>query len=183
MFDDFTYRFVDVPGYQDLGKAVYNKMPKSLYQRHGFWTIPVAVLAHIAGFKQAVELFGKWEDIYQIALVSMLPGKHVDEFPIHTDMGHAQALALNFPVYNCDKVYTGFYKSKEMLEDLEIVKTPAALLDIYPTHLMEEFDRYYLTQPAIINTSVPHTVVNLTDDIRLAVSVRWETDILAQTIN
>lgn len=179
MHQVFTYRFVDVPGYQDLTKLIYKKLPQTLYTKHGFWTVPKAFFNSIPNCKQTVEKFGSWNDISQIALVSSLP---TDEFPIHTDLGHTQAFALNFPLYNCDEVYTAFYKSTKQLQDLPVEVTPDAILDIYPTESMVEIDRYYLTQPVIINTSIPHNVINRTSDIRLAITIRWATEVLHENL-
>ncbi len=186
MIKTFTYTHVDVPGYQDFAKSIYNRVPKSFYnQKHGFWMLPQELLVAVPGFKQAIEKFGKWENLEQIALIVNHPNRTLDEFPIHTDLANLAPLALNLPVHNCHdpNIYTAFYQPIRELAKDEInfgSTTDAKLYAVYPEQLMQEVDRYYLTKPVIMNTLHPHTVINPTQQLRLALTIRWVDDCLQE---
>ena len=107
---DFTHQFINIPGYQEITLEIYKKIPNDFYKQHGFIGVNTKFFSNIIGFREMVETFGPWQNVSQIALVNILPDKHIDEFAIHTDVGHKQKLALNLPVYNCNDVYTAFYK-------------------------------------------------------------------------
>jgi hypothetical protein len=186
MITNFTYCHVDIPDYQKFSQEIFKRVPKSFYEKkHGFWMLPNILFQVIPGFKAAIEKFGKWENLEQIALIVNHPNRTLEEFPIHQDLANLAPLALNLPVYNCDdtNIYTGFYKPIRELDKSEITHgstTDAKLYAVYPEHLMKEVDRYYLTKPVIMNTLYPHTVVNPTNHLRLGLTIRWVDDCLEE---
>ena len=84
-------------------------------------------------------------------------GSKANKRPIHIDAGRRKA--LNIPILNCDIISTTYFYDQpspfrnriEPIQEYQISIVHRVLV------LMDEFS---LTNPTIINTSIPHSVVN-----------------------
>ena len=99
----------------------------------------------------------------------------------HTDLRpEDKNFALNFPVVNCEQTYTCMYKlikGKEIIiNDTSIAGGDADYKVFSPDSTFDEVAKFYLTQPTLFNTNVPHQVYNNTDKDRLSLSLRFESN-------
>lgn len=91
------------------------------------------------------------------------------------------SLGLNFPIENCENTYTAFYAPKNgQVNITKVIKRPdkpqwGVYRELDAEDLLE-IDRYWLTKPILINTSVPHNVVNNSGKTRVAITVRLNPD-------
>ena len=90
-------------------------------------------------------------------------------------------LGFNFPLENCDNTYTCFYKTKtnDITVNQTIDRPDKPHFGVYrriDSDDLVEIDRYYLNKPILINTSVPHRVVNENLTERVAITIRINPD-------
>lgn len=84
--------------------------------------------------------------------------------------------AINIPLINCAETYTSFYRYLSgPIKKMHFERDKITYV-YYGDANLEEIDRYHLTGPIILNTSVPHSVVNDTSNLRFALSFRFEVD-------
>ena len=116
-------------------------------------------------------------DLYGAAVIRALPFNKALNYP-HTDTPNLanQCVALNWPVFNCEKTYTAFYKLKEgaVPEPLELRN--GSRYTRYQYDMVEETHRIKLDKPAALRVDVLHSVINTTDDIRITISFRFKTN-------
>jgi hypothetical protein len=111
---------------------------------------------------------------YQYPFLSNLYGIYVTKqnyiTPIHIDAG--RKCALNIPISNTENSATCFYKTNDdiVLRNMGKKLYNAVLSDT------EEIFRFTLTSPALINTSIPHGVLDHGAELRIILSwsVVWE---------
>jgi hypothetical protein len=92
----------------------------------------------------------------------------------HTDT-QSLNLALNFPILNCDKSYTSFYKRLSG-EKLKRVLPNGIIYTSFINAEYEEIDRVTLDTATVLNTKVPHQVWVTSIGIRSAISFRFTQD-------
>lgn len=92
--------------------------------------------------------------------------------PIHIDA--KRKCALNIPIRNCEFSDTIWWKSIEE-EKLQYDYTKVAHI---VENSVEEIYRSTLSVPTLINTTIPHSVVNRGSGVRITISwgITWETD-------
>jgi hypothetical protein len=96
----------------------------------------------------------------------------------HIDSG-PQSLAINFPVQDCEHSTTNFYKPIGIDSEPVIIskKHPNGTEYFhYENVTWELLDSYCLDLPTLLNVHTPHKVDHYGDQIRLAVSIRFQTD-------
>jgi hypothetical protein len=109
----------------------------------------------------------------KIAIIITYAGLY-DTIP-HVD-AQINSLALNFPISNCEESDTIFYKTNTPL-DIEILTKPNGV--IYKSIKNKdwiELDRYTLDRATLINTHVPHKIINRGKNKRIALSIRFDPD-------
>lgn len=84
--------------------------------------------------------------------------------PVHVDS--ARNCALNFPIANTENSHTVFYKTINELSSKEI---PDRVYHLVDSDVTEVF-RFTLTRPTLINTKVPHGVLDSGDKKRIILS-------------
>lgn len=106
-------------------------------------------------------------DIDSIAIHIIQPNHSV---PIHTDIGN-YIYSLNIPIQHCVGTEMIYYKTDS---DPIVVRTISndSTYNRYISVNCVPFDRVSLTQPYIVDVSVPHNVINPTPNIRIALLVR-----------
>lgn len=94
-------------------------------------------------------------------------GGKANHWPIHIDAGRRSA--LNIPILNCDmQSITYFYDEPSLFKNrLEVV--PEYQISIVHGDL-KQLDRFSLTVPTLINTSIPHAVHNNGSGYRVIMS-------------
>ena len=103
-------------------------------------------------------------------LIQAHPWAGLNNGGIHTDPNDTK-LAINIPLENCEDSITSFWESS----------IPPMLHQTPNKHSYEYYDQNYckkitefkLTKPVIFNTSIPHTVTNLSNKWRRAISLRF----------
>jgi hypothetical protein len=150
----------------------------------GFTKLSIPDLFH------AAPSLSKWFDTLGCAPISCYiirtpPGSskenaHVDNWvgkPVHEKtLDSKYALAINVPIKNTELTRTAFY---------EYIDGPVKNLEFgsfnivyryYGKANLKEIDSYSLTEPVILNTSIPHSVINPTDKDRFVLTFRFEVD-------
>lgn len=99
--------------------------------------------------------------------------------PVPPDQTH-WCLAFNFPIENCDDTFTAFYKCTgpdTIIHETILPKKPqyGTYRKLEKSQLVE-IDRYYLTRPVVINSSVPHNINNNDYSVRISLNVRLSPD-------
>lgn len=92
---------------------------------------------------------------------------------IHIDTGKS-ALAINIPLENCKDSTTSFWES---LIPPTPGKTPNGhTYSSYDKNFCKKITEYTLDGPILLNTSVPHEVINNSNKWRKAISLRFLDD-------
>lgn len=84
-------------------------------------------------------------------------GTMANEWPIHIDAGRRSA--LNIPILNCDIQSTTYFYDQPSPFKNRLEPMPQYQISIIHGDLAL-IDKFNLTNPTIINTSIPHSVVN-----------------------
>jgi hypothetical protein len=105
---------------------------------------------------------------------------HVDnwiENPVYTKSTISKyVLAINIPIKNTEGTYTAFYEYIDgPVKNMEFGQHNI-IYRYYGKATLKEIDRYALSKPVILNTTVPHSVINNTDKDRFALTFRFEKD-------
>lgn len=175
----FNYKFLELPKLNVIQRRVWNDWLHMDIDDDRFWPQDKKDWEHYTELVEAVETVMDWGKVWYVALVTVNPGSRL---PIHTDGGEndkRNPYALNIPIHNCDKTYTPFYR----LLDPDYKPKPTTTFsknDLYldyPEDQVEEVDRMYLTQPAYFRHQMIHSVINPTNQLRVALSVRFTEDI------
>ena len=102
--------------------------------------------------------------------------RHVDTlFDTSSQLLSTGILGINFGVFNIQDTFTAFYDYIDG-EILELTTNDKIPYRFYGKANLQEIDRYTLTRPVILNTSIPHSVHNPTNEIRIALSFRFAND-------
>lgn len=95
----------------------------------------------------------------------------------HIDlMDNNRNVALNFPISGCEGTCTKMYK---LIKGEQInVNLPdgTTYSKFSEDSEFKQVAQFYLTQPTFFNTSVPHQVFNDTNENRLSLSIRFESN-------
>lgn len=165
-FDEFTShlkRFVKATGFIEKGTffnpvgaaRVYDAIPslRDLFARHNI------------------------HDFHSMAVIRVLPASVAPNYP-HTDVMPSpdQKVAINWPVFNCEDTYTCFYEEKPTANP-QLVKLSNGLPykkysydDVIETH------RIKINKPVALRYDVLHAVVNETQQVRVTVSFRFNSN-------
>jgi hypothetical protein len=85
-------------------------------------------------------------------------------------------LAVNIPIKNTEGTYTNFYEYVDgPVKNMEFGRHNITYR-FYGKANLKEIDRYSLSKPVILNTTVPHSVINNTNKDRFALTFRFEKD-------
>lgn len=96
---------------------------------------------------------------------------------IHTDWRPTNfgcQLALNIPLINCDNSITSLWESDYVPETQ--YTTNGQPYNFYDPDRCNKVAEFKLTQPALFRTDLPHSVDNLSDKGRKAISIRFKID-------
>jgi len=138
-------------------------------------------------FNDECPLFLEWTKQHNIKTewvvgikVNAYNGQNQTKVP-HTDLRpEDKNFALNFPVKNCEQTYTCMYKlieGKEIIvNDTSIAGGDADYKIFSQDSKFEEIAKFYLNKPTLFNTNIPHQVYNDTNQDRLSLSLRFESN-------
>lgn len=112
--------------------------------------------------------------------VSTKENAHVDNWIENPNWNKSSVskylLAINIPVKNTEGTYTDFYEYIDgPVKNMEFERHDI-IYRYYGKANLKEIDRYSLSKPVILNTTVPHSVINNTDKDRFVLTFRFETD-------
>ena len=90
-------------------------------------------------------------------------------------------LALQIGLENVENSYTVLYKYLEgEIIQQNVINSNRPLINFpslnFKNAKMQEIDRYVADRPVLFNVTVPHTVINPTDFIRLLLTIRFDPD-------
>jgi hypothetical protein len=97
-----------------------------------------------------------------------------DSIP-HVD-AQVNCLALNFPIRNCDESETVFYTTKTPLETITLEKPNGVVYKSLKNKDWIEIEKYTLDSATLLNTHVPHKIINRGKNKRVALSIRFDPD-------
>jgi hypothetical protein len=100
----------------------------------------------------------------------------VDKSICDKESSNKYVLAINIPIKNTEGTYTAFYEYIDgPVQNMEFGRHDI-IYRYYGKANLNEIDRYALSKPVILNTTVPHSVINNTDKDRFALTFRFEKD-------
>lgn len=108
------------------------------------------------------------------AAIIITPSNFYTSIP-HID-AQVNSLALNFPIYNCLDTETIFYTTKTPLETVELKKPNGVIYNSLKNRDWVEIGRYTLDSATLINTHIPHKIVNRGQNQRVVMSIRFDPD-------
>lgn len=86
------------------------------------------------------------------------------------------SLALNFPIKNCENSETIFYSSNEPLEIVTLKKPNGVEYKSIKNKDWSEIGKYILDGATLLNTHVPHKIINRGSEKRIVMSIRFDPD-------
>lgn len=120
-------------------------------------------------------------DLLDTVLLSGSFGQQKEFCPIHIDAKDWQKLlySLNLPIIGCENSYTVFYKVNESegIENTTKVTSRYEGSVAFPDNSSIEIDRMLASQPAFINSSIPHRPVTHHSDLRIVISAKFSSKI------
>lgn len=105
-------------------------------------------------------------------------GEH--EFPIHVDSydWKVRCYGLNLPIINCEGTYTVWYDAEIEGEIFDKDNDPRHYARrIKPDTIATEIGRWDMSNPAWINTSIPHRPVSTHNKPRAVISARFRPEL------
>jgi hypothetical protein len=114
----------------------------------------------------------------KISIAVLIQASPLLKGTIHTDYQPKEdspKLALNIPLENCEDSITNMWSSKNKITQLYFTpnKSPH---HYYDPEACTKITEFRLTKPVLFNTTVPHSVDNMSDKWRRAISLRFESD-------
>jgi hypothetical protein len=94
--------------------------------------------------------------------------------PIHADYLKSK-LAINIPLENCENSVTRLWDVTDQITEFKYTPNKARYR-YYDPVLCKKITEFRLTEPVLFDTTVPHSVHNMSDKWRRAISLRFESD-------
>jgi hypothetical protein len=120
-------------------------------------------------FKTCVKRYGLENLITGIGIY-VQPPNHTA--PIHTDISDKFSWSFNIPLLNYHNTYTNFFKPIGTGNKIASTNNSSIHYTIYNNHECQLIDTLELTSPHIINTQIPHNIVNPNLQSRTILTVR-----------
>ena len=174
---------------QQVSKLISDSTDQEFQQKkhYTFLNMPPDFYKSIMPLVQAVETMRPWSDGSYLAIVKTVPG--IMDIHVDTDGGHiiqgkyvpafpVAKWAFHIPIANCEETYTCWYKLKPGRQArLALHPINKFFFNMYDLEDLDEVGRYYLHSAGLFNTSEIHRPVNNTDQDRVVLSVRFNTDL------
>jgi hypothetical protein len=93
----------------------------------------------------------------------------------HID-AQTNCLALNFPIKYCNESETIFYSTETPLETIILEKTNGVIYKSLKNKDWIEIEKYTLDSATLLNTHIPHKIINYGKNKRVALSIRFDPD-------
>ncbi len=157
------YKFIEFPNLDETRQEIIKNLPTIITKISGFRAFNSNKFNNYIFLKQGIEHFTSWSNVIRIAIITLAP-EIKKEMHIHIDYDKEYknffAYSLNIPVLNCDAEgsYSVWYKELKTIDDPEL----------------EEVGRMTLSKAAFFNTQIPHHGINLTNETRCVLSVRFK---------
>lgn len=114
--------------------------------------------SYLSSIKKKYPFLSSVFNVYQTA-----PSRSI---PLHIDS--KRNCALNIPIMNTEASYTVFYKHKDDTDNI-LKNVPERVYDLVESPVEETF-KFTLTNPALVNNSVPHKMLNFGNKTRIIIS-------------
>lgn len=108
-----------------------------------------------------------------IASTKILPNTNIG---IHRDQ-NKNKFAMNFGILNYENSPILLYKIEEEKVVSRQIKNTSVFYDDFSESKIKLIDKIYLTNPVIWDTTIPHSIEHISNNIRMTLSVRFLTDI------
>lgn len=159
--DSFIWQHVDIDDQLSLEKLQIEFLNKSSIVQYFYNPL-----------KLNIKEFLGLEITHGVLIVAAAHRRH----SIHTDYrADNLKLALNIPLKNCENSLTEIWESLGPLPKYFVTATGIPYNHLNPTHC-KKITEFKLTSPVIFNTKMPHSVVNFSNEPRLAISLRFKED-------
>lgn len=108
------------------------------------------------------------------AAIIITKSNFYDSIP-HVD-AQVNSLALNFPIENCKETETIFYTTITPLETIVLKKPNGVVYKSIKNRDWVEIGKYTLDSTTLLNTHIPHKLINRGNNKRIALSIRFDPD-------
>jgi len=159
-----------LPAIQD---AVLERIPDYLFNETNLTYLENnrALFLGIPELEDLLSKLGVMDKVLTIAVNVTLPHKSGN---IHVDGGSYQH-SLNIPIVGCKNTWVKFYSSKEEPKQITLTNSTGTHTFLkYDESVCDEILTVEATGPYIMDTKVPHKVVNTTDNIRVMLLIRLD---------
>lgn len=100
----------------------------------------------------------------------------VEKSTIEKKLGSKYTLAINFPIKNTEHTHTDFYEYIDGPVENREFGSFNIVYQYYGKANLKKIDSYSLVKPVVLNTSIPHSVINNSGEDRFALTFRFEID-------
>jgi hypothetical protein len=170
------YKPVKIDNLQQIQDAVLKIYTPEQLDKPDLFYMTNEVFLNIPELKSCLDNLGLLSYVHIIATTVMPPGYGVPgaTFPndptIHIDYG-IYTHSLNIPIKNCDNTFVSYHTVNGPPETMHL-ETNGLPFHYYKPENCVQIDQVEMTQAYIINTSVPHAIVNPTDKTRILIAIR-----------
>lgn len=172
--DNFFFKELDIPNYDSILAEIqrFYIANNPAEDRSQFSHISAGLLE--ANSPNLAQWLRDYNLQLRVAAIIRTPSGNVNIVPhIDTQMND---LAINFPVVNCNDCWTGFYKLTGGEKITKVLPNKLTYVNFSQDAVFEETSRFTLAKATIFNTKQPHAVVNPTNNVRIAASLRFVRD-------
>jgi hypothetical protein len=174
------YRAVEIDNLQQIQNAVLKIYTSEQLDKLDLFYMTNEVFLNIPELKSCLDNLGLLSYVHIIATTVVPPGYGVPgaTFPndptIHIDYGN-NTHSLNIPIKNCDNTFLSFHNVNGPPEKIHLEKSGLPFYYYKPKNSIQ-IDQIEMNQAYIVNTSVPHAIVNPTDKTRVLIAIRLKAE-------
>lgn len=168
----FTYKKIYIENWIQMIEEFKNVVDFPLYKEAFSYLPNIEIFSSCRTFNQWITS----NNIQLLKAAVIVSDTSAGEYPPHVD-SQINSLALNFPIENCLETETQFFKLTDDDQILELAKPNGTRYKkIIFSSTPKLVDSYVLDSPTILNTHIPHKLVNTSRSSRIALSFRFVND-------
>lgn len=166
-----NFQFIDIAGIEAIRGAILPHIPEELFTAtSSSVSYPPQVMSvafALPELRAEMERLGMLDYWFATAVITVKPNGML---PIHTDTGD-YTYSLNIPMHNFEDGDTVFYSTSVEPVFMPRSNGSGSYQKFMPEHCTET-ERFTLNRPALMNTQVPHSVINSSSTSRIALGLR-----------
>lgn len=173
---------VYIENLHELRREIFKLIPRKVLTTTQFDNFSPKHFENVTGLKEIVNSIRPWDEVANIQIL-VTPPANTTALSIHVD-GKNQKVAFNIPILNYENAYTVTYAVKDEsivagveyreISGLSDVPYNIPVTKYTPDQVVEVHRTYYDNHANLIDVTLPHAVVNLSNQARVVASIRWD---------